>query len=248
MPETANSRGSQLRCQLLTEGPNADVADRLTRLARPSGARVSHDDHWVPVGRDALQEARLDRDAGFISPEVQDALLNWWLIVRPRANTPNWDIASTCQIEQRKGLLLVEAKAHDRELSTAGKSPPSTPNGHKNDQKIRDAIQEANDGLNRGVSGWHLTADHHYQLCNRVAWAWKLADLGVPVVLVYLGFLNATDMQDQGQPFATAQIWEDCLRRHAQGVVPEAAWGKRLAVRSTPLWLLVRSLSNSELR
>jgi len=83
---------------------------------------------------------------------------------------------------------------------------------------------------------------NHYQLCNRVAWAWKLAQLGVPVVLVYLGFLNAGEMVDQGQPFATAQMWEDCLRRHAEGLVPEAAWNRRLAVHGTALWLLVRSL------
>jgi hypothetical protein len=89
---------------------------------------------------------------------------------------------------------------------------------------------------------------NHYQLCNRVAWAWKLADLGVPVVLVHLGFLNATEMQDRGQPFATAQLWEDCMHREAEGVVPETAWGRRLDVHGTSLWLLVRSLSDSELR
>ena len=47
---------------------------------------------------------------------------------------------------------------------------------------------------------------NHYSLCNRVAWAWKLAQLGVPVVWVYLGFLNATEMLDQGQPSATARM------------------------------------------
>ena len=97
------------------------------------------------------------------------------------------------------------------------------------------------------MPGWHLSADRHYQLCNRVAWAWKLSNLGVPVVLVYLGFLNARDMADQGQSFATARTWDECLRRDAQGIVPEAARGTRLDMRGTPLWLLVRSLSDSEL-
>ena len=31
-------------------------------------------------------------------------------------------------------------------------------------------------------------------MSNRFAWAWKLADLGVPVVLVYLGFFRALFM------------------------------------------------------
>lgn len=35
-------------------------------------------------------------------------------------------------------------------------------------------------------------------MSNRFAWAWKLATMEVPVVLVYLGFLNATEMGDQG--------------------------------------------------
>ena len=247
MPDTANSRGSQHRCQLLTGGARPRVAARLTHLAQPSGARVHHDDHWMPVGPTAPQEARLDRDLGFVAREVQDELRSWWLVFHTGANTPNWDIASTCLIEEHRGLLLVEAKAHDRELSTAGKSPPSTPHGRANDRNIRDAIRQANDGLNRIVPGWRLSADRHYPLCNRVAWAWKLAQLGVPVVWVYLGFLNATEMLDQGQPFATARTWDDCLHRHAQGIVPEAAWGSPLDVNGTPLWLLVRSMSEQEL-
>jgi len=86
-----------------------------------------------------------------------------------------------------------------------------------------------------------------YQLCNRVAWAWNLADLGVPVVLVYLSFLNAAEMLDQGQPFSTAQMWEDCLRHHAQGLVRETAWGGRLDVLGTLLGLLVRSVTDQQL-
>jgi hypothetical protein len=247
MPTKATSRGSQYRCQLLTGEARPRVATRLTSLAQPSGARVHHDDHWMPVGAAAPQQARLDQDLGFVARDVQDELRCWWLVFRRGANTPNWDIASTCLIEERKGLLLVEAKAHDRELSTAGKSPPPTPHGRANDQNIRDAIQQANAGLNRVLPGWHLAADHHYPLCNRLAWAWKLANLDVPVVLVYLGFLNASDVRDEGQPFGTAQLWEDCLRRHVQGIVPEAAWSSRLDVNGTPLWLLVRSLSEQEL-
>ena len=29
---------------------------------------------------------------------------------------------------------------------------------------------------------------------NKVSWAWKLAELGLPVVLVYLGFIGCNDM------------------------------------------------------
>jgi hypothetical protein len=33
------------------------------------------------------------------------------------ANTPNWDLVSGCQIGNRQGLILVEAKAHEGELA-----------------------------------------------------------------------------------------------------------------------------------
>ena len=67
-------------------------------------------------------------------------------------------------------------------------------------------MKEANAGLRKLPTGqWALSTRHHYQLSNRFAWSWKLAMLGVPVVLLYLGFLNAQDMQDDGDLF-----WKSC--------------------------------------
>ena len=103
------------------------------------------------------------------------------------------DIASACEIEGKSGLLLVEAKAHENELSYSGKSSPGVSvNSQGNHQQIGQAIAEANAGLELAAGNpWGISRDSHYQLSNRFAWAWKLASLGVPVVLVYLGFLNA---------------------------------------------------------
>jgi hypothetical protein len=75
-------------------------------------------------------------------------------------------------------------------------------NGLRNHDKIGSAIRQANTNLNLISPGWNLSGDLHYQLSNRFAWSWKLASLGIPVVLVYLGFLNANDMSDQGHPIA----------------------------------------------
>lgn len=235
-------RGSQLRCQLLTGLPREQVAARLTELARPSGALVTPVDQWLPSGPGIPLEARIDSDPGFVPPEVQEALLSWWLVVRRQANTPNWDIAATCQFGDKPGLILVEAKAHDRELKDAGKRAPTTANGRKNHERVALAIEEANGGLNRILPDWGLSRDRCYQISNRIAWAWKLASLKVPVVLVYLGFLNAHEMADQGQPFATAHEWELCLRRHSRDMVPGDAWGERLQVGQTPLWLLFQAM------
>jgi hypothetical protein len=57
--------------------------------------------------------------SAFLNPEQREALTTWWLAVRERANTPNWDIVSTCQMVGRQGLVLVEAKAHAGELHRA---------------------------------------------------------------------------------------------------------------------------------
>ena len=196
---------------------------------RHRGDRVSASD-IVACCRAEAQFGYADQ---FLTADRRAALAQWWLAVPRRANTPNWDLVSTCQVAgQKQGLLLVEAKAHAGELSAAGKTLTKRPsvNSAQNDQRIRAAIAEANTRLGGQAQGWHLTTDTHYQMSNRFAWAWKLADLGVPVVLVYLGFLNADEMGYGA--FHSGDDWDRCLRDHAQGVVPAAAWNRRLEVRA----------------
>ena len=129
-------------------------------------------DKWRPRGREDYKETTLVDAADFIPPVVSQELIVWWLEVVRVARLPNWDIASTCLLEGKQGLLLVEAKAHDRELSPEGKKPPKTANGKLNHIKIGKAIEQANTGLKVVLKeGWDLTRDSHYQLCNRFAWA-----------------------------------------------------------------------------
>ena len=187
------------------------------------------------------REAKLGEDEGLLRTKYQNSVTKWWLEVIPRANTPNWDIASTCRINGEKGMLLVEAKAHDRELSSSGKRPPTTANGIKNHEKIGKAIKQASDDLNRISVGWKLSRDSHYQLCNRFAWSWKLAKLGIPVILVYLGFLHADEMADQGKPFVDHLAWLSAVSENARGFVPDSAWDCSLMVDGTPMWTLIRS-------
>ena len=175
------------------------------------------------------------------------ALRAWWLVVwRGRStNTPNWDLAATCMTKGERGLLLVEAKAHEDELDGAGKRSPKTGNGWKNHDSIRAAIAQANTGLSHASGGeWYLSRDNHYQLSNRFAWAWKLASIGVPVVLVYLGFLDADDMakgDGDTRLFRSHDDWEAALRSHANGIVDESCWNRELEVDGVSLRALVRS-------
>jgi hypothetical protein len=231
-----DQRGSRARCLLLTRGSREDVAARLTAILQPFGFLdpVRHD--CVPRGPTSPAEARLGETPGFLPAASREAVLDWWLAVRGRANTPNWDIAATASIAGREGLMLVEAKAYKGELSMGGHGARNPDNV----KRISGAIGAAGEALNAILPGWSLTADSHYQLANRFAWAWKIASLGVPVALVYLGFLGAREM---GRPLADAAEWERALKKHASGIVPDAAWERELSICGTPLIPMIRSLA-----
>lgn len=133
---------------------------------------------------------------------------------------------------RKQGLVLVEAKAHVAELN------PNVSCGagnERNRNKIVQALRKANEGFG---NGWGLSAEQRYQLSNRFAWTWKLASLGMPVVLVYLGFLNAYEM---GQPFPNHAAWERCLLEYADGCVRRTAWNSKIMINGTPLIPLIRS-------
>ncbi len=236
---TRDFRGSRFRCLLATSLPQPKVAGFLNSLVQPL-AEVGEGDWYMPEGFCKPHEAKLGETSGFLTDEQREEVTNWWLAVRHKANTPNWDIVSTCTIGLRKGLVLVEAKAH------AGELKPNDRLAAENDQnraKIIVAISEANNGLKSTGWAWSLSSERCYQLSNRFAWAWKVASLGVPVILVYLGFLDA---QEMGQPFASHEAWERCLLAYADECVPRQAWlSDPIQVPSpggsTPLTPLIRS-------
>ena len=66
--------------------------------------------------------------------------------------------------------------------------------------------------------------------------------LGVPVVMIYLGFLNAQEMAADGAPFRSAGGWVRALNDHAQGVVDDSCWETRMEVNGTPFWPLMRTI------
>jgi hypothetical protein len=247
LPEKGR-RGSLPRCLLLMEGDGSAVAERLTSLVGLDGVHVTDDDFWMPQGlpiqiadgwdTSPIVEAKLGEVPELLTAEQRESVTSWWLARRHYANTPNWDIACTATIDDQEGLILVEAKAHSGELKVHGKKPGN----EENEAKIGAAILQANAALNTILPGWTLSKDSHYQLANRFAWSWKIASLDVPVILIYLGFLRAGEMEDRGTPFADGKAWAGVVKEYSQGFVPEAAWNKRLLIEDTPLWVLVRSI------
>ena len=244
-------KGSRPRCVLLTDGYREEVAERLTRLVGHPDVLVQADGAWLPDGKQSVAEAELGnprKPNNLVSVETHKRLQNWWLPVAAR--TPNWDIASTCSVKGRPGLLLVEAKAHATELARGGKSfkgEKASINSKRNHERIGEAIEEASAGLRISTEeNWNLSRDSHYQLSNRFAWAWKLASLGVPVVLVYLGFLEATEMAaDKKQPLDSLEAWEIIVKEHSKGIVPDGCWGDYLYIGDTPLLPLIQACRQS---
>jgi hypothetical protein len=208
----------------------------------------------MPVGFEDPREAQLQRAPRLIDGSIGKQLASWWLAsANQRTRTPNFDIASTCKIGEVPGLLLVEAKAHEDELTheAGGKllrRKPSRSEKVEGAEDIRDpnhvrigaAIEEARAGLQHMTSlPWNISRDTCYQMSNRFAWAWKLTQLGIPVVLVYLGFLRAVDMS---KPFANDAAWECLVKAQSQALFPPQVWGQQWGAGVNTLVPLIRSM------
>jgi hypothetical protein len=168
----------------------------------------------------------------------------WWLAVTAAANTPNWDIASTCQIKGKRGLLLIEAKAHTDELTCEGCAADNL----LNKAQISAAVAAANSGLAviTGTS-WGLSSSSHYQLANRFALSWKSACLGYPTVLIYLGVLNAHDMLSNSPIFTDMDSWRAAVLSYSQGIVPHNVWDGIIDVNGVPLIPAIRAMESRTL-
>src|SRR5215212_8059837 len=182
-------RGSRRHVLDLLASP--DAPDQLDALLAPAGYHVVRSLQCRPVGPDSAEEYTLrafwrEHCGGWVDPEALD---DWW--VADHYKNPTWDLIAVCERDTRRGLLLAEAKAHESELDWKGKralgAETDSAQAFVNDGSIRTAITEAQDWFAQVAGPTILTADTHYQLANRLASVYKVASVGVPVVLLYLG-------------------------------------------------------------
>jgi len=231
-------RGSRLRCMMLTALSPAKVAESLTAMTKGK-AHVGPSDKWQPKGFLDSAEIQLGLSDAFLSADERSNLMDWWLIRKRGARVPTWDVVSTCLIHDRPGLLLVEAKAHVGEFDCDGKDLDGNAENH---ERIQRAMREANEGLSQCVPGWRLTEASHYQLCNRFAWCWKLASIGIPVALVYLGFIDAADMDDGRRLLRDSAHWRQEVMTYSDGYVPRDGWDTELSIAGTPVISAISSI------
>ena len=188
----------------------------------------------------------MDKAERVLPKQDRDRLHSWWLAVsRGSTRTPNWDIASTCTVDGVKGLLLVEAKAHSKELNEKDCSNA----GESNLPRIANCIREANAALaSRTGLTWALSHEDRYQMSNRFAWSWKLTELGYPVILVYLGFLGAEEMRCKSTaqvPFASRAEWESLVRAHSEPLFPPDVWDSQWSVNGQTFVPRIHSMETS---
>jgi hypothetical protein len=245
-------KGSKPRCHLLTHGTREIVAGRLTSLIAPWGRVDPGEDQWMPGGFQLPEEAQLGKADRLIEDEqCREFLTNWWLAVQSRnSNTPNWDIACTCTVREGPALILIEAKAHDLELIREEKGKTLKRRASSGTQRNHEHIGARIDEASRSLADqtglpWVLSRDHHYQMSNRFAWSWKVTELGFPVILIYLGFLNAEEMRRSGKkgrtPFADAQQWKDLVTTHSEHLFPREIWNREWKINNQSFIPLIRA-------
>lgn len=248
-------RGSQKHVLDLLD--SADYLASLQPLLAPHGITVSATDARRPIGGAAPQEWELPsfcrtHCSGWIAKAAghgdvwASMLTTWWLRHNDpqRGKLPTWDLISTCHIKDHKGLLLVEAKAHESELSTSGKASidSATARSKENHEQITLCIESACKVMRQQVdSRIAISVDRHYQLSNRLAWAWRLAEHGLNVALLYLGFVG--DLNIAEDYFRDADHWQRAIGAYMSGVVPVGLPGRFIDLPGGgSLILLVESL------
>jgi hypothetical protein len=211
---------------------SSGYADALNQALEGSGTVVRESDRRRPIGPANDTEYELPEfcreylDGWFDVRQLEPP--QWWIATGGRfATTPNFDLLSTATIEGSPGILLVEAKAHHSELETGGK-PLKQNSSVANHHRIGESISMANDALNAVAAGFALSRDRFYQVSNRVSWGWRLASLGVPVTLLYLGFVQDPYWPLDG--FRASVEWRDAARGYLANVVPDHVVGQRLRI------------------
>jgi hypothetical protein len=237
------TRGSRKHILDWTSRP--DFPDEFIKLIGLNDCKLSRTMVWQPMGHDEPEEACLE-DCGlrFIpGTNCWRDLAAWWLSHQGGANKPNWDLVAACDIAGKPGLALVEAKAHEDELDWGGKRLRfgASAKSVENHERIGKAITEASMALSKVIPGVNISRDSHYQLANRVAYSWKLASMGIPVVLVYLGFTGDEGIADVGTPLRDHTHWERAMCAYTSAVLPEGFIDSFLDCGKSSMRLVVRS-------
>ncbi len=215
---------------------------------RPKSCRDSSESTLVDADtescRDSSESTLVDADTEFLTSPQKQELKNWWLAHPDRGKLPTWDLVIKASTKASNGgetaLVLVEAKAHAGEFSDKGKykNLHASDNSDNNTDRIKKVLSDVNVRLSSSTNGsLCLSTEYYYQFGNRIAFAWKLASMGIPVGLIYLGFLG--DIKISKTAFMNREGWmttfRPCLEKCG---FPEEKLGQAMYCGKSPFWLL----------
>jgi len=230
----------------------SNFRDVMDSLLEGTGFRLAESDFRHPASRskkkdwtemvleDYLKQNPLHRYEG---PNRK-----WW---KPfSGKLPTWDLICHLEGGGKSGLLIIEAKAHLSEMSEKNSKSPvdkKNPRSVANDLSIRLRLAEANLAMTKlNLGGFDLSADHDYQLSNRLAYLHKLACDGVPVILLYLGWEASPDWSSD--PFPDGSAWREAVKKQFEGIGPWDFVEREHRLESgVPFRMIVRSIRPSDL-
>lgn len=205
---------------------------------------------WMPKSWANPVESKLfDPGSPYLTDPQKSLMQRWWLAHAGSANIPNWDIVVPATTTAgNPALLLVEAKAHNNEFDGRPKprlkrpTPEAQKRTDENHEHVGRAINEAAQALALMHPGIHISRDHCYQLSNRIAMAWKLASMGIPNTLIFLGFTGDREIASDGKYFADDQHWQQSFSDYASSSFPLELLGQDVSCGQAPFRVLSRSL------
>lgn len=226
----------------------SNFRELMNDLLAGTDARLADTDFRHPCGRSKKKD--------WTEVEIEDYLerhpipgycgldRRWWIAFK--GSRPTWDLLCHTHVAGKTGILLVEAKAHFSEMAEKdAKSAVDLKNNRSiaNDLSIRLRLAESSLSLAElALGGFRLSADHDYQLSNRLAYLHKLASDGIPTVLMYLGWLGSPDWSNDSFPDGVA--WEANVTSHMSRIGPAAFLGSSHQIGAgASLQMIVRSIS-----
>lgn len=249
MPSTTKDLDAGSRMHVLDWLETEDFIPALQQLVATTGFTVPHDGLRQPRGRiDPSESTLTGTGAPFLSASQKAVISEWWLVHSRGSKLPTWDLVARARDGHgQPALILVEAKAHRTELKSDGKarairkSIAEQARSDANHEKIGAAIHGASAALRNSLPGIAISRDASYQFSNRIAFAWKLASLGVPVALIYLGFIGDQSISPK-EYIQSIDHWRTAFLEHVEPLFPWTGIEREISCGESSFWLLVRTL------
>lgn len=211
---------------------------------------ITSDDWWYPKSKDKPKEVSIltflksHSNLFNINPSYINEFKTWWVVYKGKF--PTWDYIASATINGKKGIVLIEAKSHVDEFDTNGKKIKETASeaSHVNHKQITEAIEKARDSINKlNRTEIKISIDNCYQLSNRIAQSWWLASHGIPVTLVYLGFIGDTSMANNYKIFMNESEWKVAVENYFSIVDCKELIEIDIRTKSAPFKIITRVAS-----